>query len=55
MHWTPFEKILPYPLDLRDELNDDSFFMDPVHLTLKGHELVGERIYERVSNMLGSR
>lgn len=53
MIWAPFEKLLPDALDLRDMLNDDSFFMDNVHMTVKGHKLVGEKIYDRVNKHIG--
>lgn len=50
--WRHFMKVLRKPLDLRDELNDDSFFVDKLHLSVKGHKYVGKRIHDRIGEYI---
>jgi hypothetical protein len=50
--WALFEKELPQALDLRSVLIDEQFFLDGVHLSAKGHLLVGERIFSRLRSVL---
>jgi lysophospholipase L1-like esterase len=48
IYWPQFEAIVSETLDLRDTLNDANYFMDTIHLNVKGHKLVGEAITDRI-------
>jgi lysophospholipase L1-like esterase len=50
--WPLFEAYLPQVLDLRVDLQDRTWFLDEVHLNARGHQLVGERIFLRLYNLL---
>jgi lysophospholipase L1-like esterase len=56
--WAPYERQFPGALDLRGALQPSDFF-DDVHLSLAGHRLVGERIWEylapRISELAAAR
>jgi hypothetical protein len=51
--WPGFQAEAGEVIDLRQELRDSAFFMDGVHLNVRGHEIVAERIFSRVRPLLG--
>jgi hypothetical protein len=48
--WSEFLSHLDDPLDLRQDLQDPSFFLDGSHLNAKGHAYVGEKIFEKLQS-----
>jgi hypothetical protein len=50
--WLKFIEQLPDDLDLRFVLQDPAFFLDGSHLSAKGHQLVGDRIFNEIRKLL---
>lgn len=46
--WSLFTAELTGELDLRQELQDPAFFLDELHLSVKGHAYVGEKLFQRL-------
>jgi lysophospholipase L1-like esterase len=50
--WPSFEAALDNTLDLRESLKNAAFFLDGVHLSVEGHQVVGEQIFEELQKLL---
>ena len=50
--WPLFEAQLPAVIDLRDDLQDGTLFVDGIHLNAEGHSYVAERIFDRLRSEL---
>jgi poly-D-alanine transfer protein DltD len=52
MYWPKFEAIIPEMIDLRNKIDYIVYFMDSIHLNVKGHVLVDEAIFEKLKELL---
>ena len=50
--WPLVEVHLPQALDLRGDLQDQRWFSDSIHLNVEGHQLVGNKIFARLRDIL---
>jgi hypothetical protein len=50
--WPMFEAVLPDALDLRNALDDPMLWLDRIHFNARGHNVIGERIFERIARLL---
>jgi hypothetical protein len=50
--WPQFTASLPETVDLREALQNPTFFLDGAHLSVPGHALVADRVFARIQPLL---